>query len=78
MPQHIITNPAAIPAQWRVAMSILGNLFLTMQRSMATTLSLGPTELLIFMTVAVANVQKLMRERSIAPDHRGTGVLPRE
>ena len=78
MSEHIVTNPAQMAANWRVAMSGLTNLFLTMHRTMSSTMGLGPTELLIFATVAVANVQKLMRERCIPPGFSGTDVLPRE
>jgi hypothetical protein len=78
MSERIVTNPAQMAANWRVAMSGLANLFLAMHRTLAAPMALGPTELLIYATVAVANVQKLMRERCIPPAHSGTEILPRE
>ena len=78
MSEHIVTNPAQMAANWRVAMSGLTNLFLTIHRTLSSTMDLGPTELLIYATIAVANVQKLMRERCIPPGYSGTEVLPRE
>lgn len=78
MSEHIVTNPAQMAANWRVAMSGLTNLFLAMHRTLSSTMGLGPTELLIYATIAVANVQKLMRERCIPPGYSGTEVLPRE
>lgn len=77
MSEHVVTNPAEMATHWRVAMSSLANLFLTMHRTLAAPMALGPTELLIYTTIAVANVQKLMRERSIPAGHRATDVLPR-
>jgi hypothetical protein len=78
MNERIVTNPAQMAAHWRVAMSGLANLFLTMHRTLSAPMDLGPTELLIYATIAVANVQKLMRERCIPPTHSGTAILPRE
>src|SRR3569832_1452080 len=78
MSDHIVTNPAQMAANWRVAMSGLANLFLTLHRTLSAPMGLGPTELLIYATLAVANVQKLMRERCIPPAHSGTEILPRE
>ncbi|MEG3145079.1 hypothetical protein U1839_10500 [Sphingomonas sp. RT2P30] len=78
MSEHVVTNPAEMATHWRVAMSSLANLFLTMHRTLAAPMSLGPTELLIYTTIAVANVQKLMRERSIPSGRGATEILPRE
>lgn len=78
MSHHVVTNPAEMATHWRVAMSCLANLFLTMHRTLAAPLSLGPTEVLIYTTIAVANVQKLMRERTIPAGHGATDILPRE
>ena len=78
MSERIVTNPAEMAAHWRVAMSGLANLFLAMHRTLSTPMALGPTELLIYVTIAVANVQKLMRERSIPPGYGATDILPRE
>jgi len=63
---------------WRVAMSALANLFLTTHRTFSAPSGIGPTELLIYITVSVANVQKLMRERTIPGDFAATAILPRE
>jgi hypothetical protein len=64
---------------WRVAMTALTNLFLTMHRTFTEPAPpIGPTEMLIYLTVSVANVQKLMRERNIPEEFAATAVLPRE
>jgi len=78
MSARIVTNPAEMSAHWRVAMSGLANLFLAMHRTLSAPMALGPTELLIYVTIAVANVQRLMRERCIPPGCSGTDILPRE
>lgn len=56
----------------------IGNLLLAAHRTMAMTNDLNPTELLIYVTVSIANVQKLMRAREIPPGYAATDVLPRE
>ena len=78
MSDRIVTNPAKMAEYWRVAVSSLINLFLTMHRTLSEATPIGPTELLIYSTVSVANVQKLMRERTIPPGFAGTEILPRE
>ncbi|MBA3879697.1 MAG: hypothetical protein C0500_08280 [Sphingobium sp.] len=66
-------------ANWRIAMFGLANLFLTTHRAFQSTeIAINPTELQIYLTVAVANVQKLMRERQIPEQFSGTDILPRE
>lgn len=78
MSDRIVTNPVQMEANWRVAMSGLANLFLTLHHTFSAPMALGPTELLIYATIAVANVQKLMRERCIPPGYSATEILPRE
>ena len=78
MSERVVTNPAKITENWRIAVCSLMNLFLTMHRTLATATPVGPIELLIYSTVSVANVQKLMRERSIPQKFAGTEILPRE
>ena len=78
MSERVVTNPAKMGENWRVAVTSLMNLFLTMHRTMAAATPVGPTELLIYSTVSVANVQRLMRERSIPGSLAGTDILPRE
>lgn len=78
MSERVVTNPAKIDENWRVAVCSLMNLYLTMQRTMAASTPGGPTELLIYATVAVANVQRLMRERNIPKHLMGTDPVPRE
>jgi len=75
---RVVTNPSKMAENWRVAMTALMNLFLTTHRTMAEASSIGPTELLIYVTVSVANVQKLMRERVIPECYAATDILPRE
>jgi hypothetical protein len=78
MSARVVTNPVKMTENWRVAMSALANLFLTTHRAFSASGKMGPTELLIYVTVSVANVQKLMRERSIPGSFAATTVLPRE
>jgi hypothetical protein len=78
MSDRIASNPLKMAENWRVAMSALTNLFLTTHRTLAQATPGGPTELLIYVTVSVANVQKLMRERCIPAGFAATEVLPRE
>ena len=78
MTDRVVTNPAKMIESWRVAAVSLMNLFLTMHRTLSTATPVGPTELLIYATVAVANVQRLMRERTIPEKLAGTEILPRE
>jgi len=76
---RVVTNTEKMAANWRVAMFGLTNLFLTTHRSFAEAgVAFTPTELQIFLTVGVANVQKLMRERQIPEGFAATEVLPRE
>ncbi len=79
MALRIATNPEKMVSHWRVAMFSLANMFLATERAFTSgEVAISPSELLIYLTVCVANVQKLMRERSI-PDHfTATAVLPRE
>jgi len=74
----ITTNSAKMAENWRVAMTALCNQFLAMQRALSAAGGLGPTETLIYLTISVANVQRLMRERTIPPELCGTVPLPRE
>ena len=78
MRDRVVTNPVKMTENWRVAMTALMNLFLTTHRTMTGASSIGPTELLIYVTVSVANVQKLMRERVIPECYAATEILPRE
>lgn len=74
----VTTNTTKMAENWRVAMTALCNQFLTMHRAVSGTACLGPTETLIFLTISVANVQRLMRERAIPAEMCGTAPLPRE
>lgn len=79
MAVRVVTNPEKMAANWRIAMFGLSNLFLATHRAFQSTdTEINPTELQIYLTVAVANVQKLMRERQIPEDFSGTQILPRE
>ncbi|OYY89225.1 MAG: hypothetical protein B7Y45_13110 [Sphingomonas sp. 28-66-16] len=71
--------PDKMMSNWRIAMFSLVNLFLATQRTFAAAdTKLNPSELLIYMTICVANIQKLMRERAIPDSFNATTVLPRE
>lgn len=75
----VVTNPERMIANWRVAMFSLANLFLATNRAFQSTgIVRNPTELQIYLTVAVANIQKLVRERQIPEEFAGTAILPRE
>ena len=78
MSDRVVSNPLKMAENWRVAMSALTNLFLTTHRTLAEATPVGPTELLIYVTVSVANIQKLMRERNIPEGFAATAILPRE
>lgn len=78
MSDRIVANPEVMQKNWRVAMFALINMFLATQRAMSSDGELGPTEILIYATIATANIQKLMRERAIPDGFTGTQVLPRE
>lgn len=78
MSDRVVTNPTKMQENWRVAICALMNMFLAAHRTLAEPLPLGPTEILIYVTITVANVQKLMRERVIPPAFAAKEVLPRE
>ncbi len=79
MAVHIATNPEKMNSHWRVAMFGIANMFLGTHRAFTSSdIDISPTELLIYLTVCVANVQKLMRERSIPDGFTATEILPRE
>ncbi len=79
MAVRIATNPDKMSANWRIAMFGVANMFLATQRAFSSgQVPMGPTEILIYLTVCVANVQKLMRERSVPGHFSATAVLPRE
>lgn len=79
MAVHIATNADRMHSHWRVAMFSMANMFLATHRAFTSSkIEINPTELLIYLTVCVANVQKLMRERSIPNGFTATEILPRE
>ncbi|MFM9827485.1 MAG: hypothetical protein ACKVOB_01910 [Sphingomonas sp.] len=78
MTVRVATHPDQFMANWRIVMFSMGKLFLAMQDSMARRSGMSPNELLIYVTVNIANTQKLMRERSIPPEFYANAVLPRE
>ncbi len=78
MTMRVVTHPDQFMPNWRIIMFSMGKLLLSMQDSMARRSGMTPNELLIYVTVNVANTQKLMRERSIPREFYATSVLPRE
>jgi hypothetical protein len=75
----VATNAERAAQNWRVVSFALSNLFLTTHQAYsAGGIQFSPVELQICLTVAVANVQKLMRERVVPLDLSATQVLPRE
>lgn len=75
---RVATVPDRMAAHWRSAMFPLLNLFLSTHRILAEHDGMNPSVLLIYVTVCVGNIQKLMRERNVPPDFTATAVLPRE
>ncbi|MBX9796692.1 hypothetical protein [Sphingomonas sp.] len=77
MAPRITTNPDRADALWRATAYHLATLQLTTVQAFGSgALKLGPVELQICLTVAVANVQKLMRERTLPPEYGGKDRLP--
>ena len=75
---RVLMVPPRMADHWRVAMFTLTELFLKHHRAMTGHGGLSPVELLIYITVANGNVQRLMRERAIPADWAAQAVLPRE
>ncbi|WP_457311193.1 hypothetical protein [Sphingomonas sp. UYAg733] len=78
MSERVVTNPAKMAANWRIAMTSISNQFLAAHRIYSAPKALNPTELIIYLTISVANVQKLTRERIIPEAFAATAILPRE
>jgi DNA-binding transcriptional ArsR family regulator len=76
--ERVATVPDRMAAHWRSAMFPLLNLFLATHRILAEHDGMSPSVLLIYVTVCVGNIQKLMRERNVPADYTATAVLPRE
>ena len=63
---RVETNGERAAQNWRVVSFALTNLFLTTHNAYNSgALKFSPVELQICLTIAVANVQKLMRERTV-------------
>lgn len=76
---RVVSVPGRMADHWRPAMFALVNLFLSMHRTLAEHEGMSPTVLLIYCTVSMGNIQKLMRERGSVPaEYNATAVLPRE
>lgn len=75
---RVATVPDRLLEQWRVAMFALTNLFLSMHRSFTGHEGSSPTVVLIYCTVSVGNIQKLMRQRTVPNEWTATATLPRE
>ncbi|MDB5677967.1 hypothetical protein [Sphingomonas bacterium] len=75
---RVSTVPDRMQAHWRSAMFPLLNMFLSSHRILSEHEGMSPSVLLIYVTVCVGNIQKLMRERSVPADYTATAVLPRE
>lgn len=75
---RVATVPEGMSDHWRTAMFALTNLFLSMHRTFTGHDGESPTSVLIYCTVSVGNIQKLMRERSVPREYTATAVLPRE
>ena len=75
---RVATVPDRMAAQWRSAMFSLLNLFLATHRIVSEHEGMSPPVLLVYCTVAIGNIQKLMRERNVPPEFSATAVLPRE
>jgi len=75
---RVATVPERMQTHWRAAMFPLLNLFLAMHQSLSEHEEMGPSVLLIYCTVCVGNIQKLMRERTVPDAFVATAILPRE
>jgi hypothetical protein len=75
---RVATVPEHMADHWRLAMFALTNLFLSMHRSFTGHEGSSPTFVLIYATVSVGNIQKLMRQRVIPEEFSATATLPRE
>ena len=75
---RVATVPEGMNEHWRTAMFALTNLFLSMHRTFTGHEGLSPSVVLIYCTVSVGNIQKLMRERIVPREFTATAVLPRE
>ena len=75
---RVATVPERMSDHWRIAMFALTNLFLSMHRTFTGHEGHSPSVVLIYCTVSVGNIQKLMRERVIPSEFTATAVLPRE
>ena len=75
MSERIVTNPAQMAANWRVAMSWLANLFVTMHRTLSTPMALGPTELLVYAKiVAKVGIKRVIFAVNVPIEESGDGV----
>ena len=75
---RVATVPDRMHDHWRTAMFALTNLFLSMHRTFTGHEGHSPSVVLIYCTVSVGNIQKLMRERSVPSEFTATAVPPRE
>ena len=75
---RVATVPGRMSSHWRSAMFPLLNLFLATHRILSEHERMSPPVLLVYCTVAIGNIQKLMRERNVPPGFTATAVLPRE
>lgn len=75
---RVATVPDHMAAHWRIAMFSLTNLFLSMHRSFTGHEGSSPTFVLIYATVSVGNIQKLMRQRVVPEEYAATATLPRD
>jgi biotin operon repressor len=65
-------------ADARTAAYIVGNGYLALQAILAKNIEMPPTKLLLYVTILVAAVQKVMRSGELPEPLRGTAVLPIE
>lgn len=69
-------DPAEIDANFRATAYAIGNCFVNQQRVWMETLRMDPTTMLVYMTVALAAVQKLARQPAFPESMRGSEPLP--
>lgn len=79
MAVRVVTDAAMLRENWRICVFAISNLFLSTQRILqGVSREMNAIELQIYITVAIANVQKLMRERTLPDDLNTVEVMPRE
>jgi hypothetical protein len=71
-------DEAELSKQARLAVFALINSFLAQQRTLSEYLDLRPTHALVYLTVAVASIQRYVRRPDLDEKYRGVEPLPND